>query len=606
MQLQIHSYNSLLEVGVLLNIEDILKKSDEYTNEMQSLEWKYISKYYEKVTSILEDMKEHLPEYKKTSKECTDKKGDWWRTIISVRRSADEDARFMDMINLELFSSIPGSSQIQNELRSTHGIELILTEWNDKIKKYTTDVNERFKKISFIANNLKPLNEMAQEDKEKLTHLTIAALNCHLNLVENDPENDHGRKKRKNKTACELCVLKSKLNEFECVLFNKSIVDDEYAEGTWNPRLEEKLLKVVLNYGKRVDFDDELIEMGQKFFNYLEALKTQYKFQAKLWVEVNYTVSAFDEINMCKMRMQVVDYQHQMTEEDLKFRLKVTRHEIPEQLQIFTDQKQEAEINFVRLNGRLKYLEHLKERDEPQACPICTNIPKERYFVSICGHLMCTECFTILTKNKHRFNCPVCRTAQAIKDVYTVTCINNQTNASSPINGSFSPKIDEIIRCILTLKQKEPKVKILIFSHWDQILQAIANGLDANSIEFRSSYHGVFTAQIAAFKDASQDITCMMLNLKFGGKGLNLIEATHIFLVEPILNADEELQAIGRVHRIGQTKETFVHRFITKNTIEHTIYNNIIREPEKWTRKEFTIKDIEDFLNNTVQVENED
>lgn len=50
--------------------------------------------------------------------------------------------------------------------------------------------------------------------------------------------------------------------------------------------------------------------------------------------------------------------------------------------------------------------------------------------------------------------------------------------------------------------------------------------------------------------------------IQHGANGLNILEAQHVVLVEPLLNPAAEAQAISRVHRVGQEKQTFVHRFI--------------------------------------------
>ena len=53
--------------------------------------------------------------------------------------------------------------------------------------------------------------------------------------------------------------------------------------------------------------------------------------------------------------------------------------------------------------------------------------------------------------------------------------------------------------------------------------------------------------------------------------GAHLVCARHVFLMEPQYRNDLELQAAGRVHRVGQTAETHVHRFVMRDTVEEAM-----------------------------------
>lgn len=89
----------------------------------------------------------------------------------------------------------------------------------------------------------------------------------------------------------------------------------------------------------------------------------------------------------------------------------------------------------------------------------------------------------------------------------------------------------------------------------------VGRALDENGITHCALLSGN-NAQIQLNKfKRDPAVTALLIPVQSGANGLNLIEATHVLLMEPILNPGSELQAIGRVHRIGQTKPTVVHRY---------------------------------------------
>ena len=53
--------------------------------------------------------------------------------------------------------------------------------------------------------------------------------------------------------------------------------------------------------------------------------------------------------------------------------------------------------------------------------------------------------------------------------------------------------------------------------------------------------------------------------------GLNLTEADYVFICDRWWNPAVEQQAISRAHRMGQVKNVFSYKFVSKGTVEEKI-----------------------------------
>ena len=93
-------------------------------------------------------------------------------------------------------------------------------------------------------------------------------------------------------------------------------------------------------------------------------------------------------------------------------------------------------------------------------------------------------------------------------------------------------------------------------------IQERLHALSISTLRIDGSVLGEAREQrIKEFK-ASQVSPVFLIQIKAGGVGLNLQEATRIYITTPSWNPATELQAIGRAHRTGQTKQVTVRRLI--------------------------------------------
>ncbi|MEO6521723.1 MAG: SNF2-related protein [Mucilaginibacter sp.] len=148
--------------------------------------------------------------------------------------------------------------------------------------------------------------------------------------------------------------------------------------------------------------------------------------------------------------------------------------------------------------------------------------------------------------------------------------------------------------------------KVLIFSQFVKQLNIYRRYMERENIPYLYLDGSTQNrGEIVKKFQEDENTRVFLISIKAGGVGLNLTEADYVFILDPWWNPAVEQQAIDRTHRIGQTKNVFIYKFITKDSVEEKILalqqrklklSNALITTEESFIKSLSAEDIKEIL----------
>jgi len=120
--------------------------------------------------------------------------------------------------------------------------------------------------------------------------------------------------------------------------------------------------------------------------------------------------------------------------------------------------------------------------------------------------------------------------------------------------------------------------KVLIFSQMVRVLDLLMEYLKLKRYKYErldgSTSSSSRVAAVRRFIRKSCQRFVMLLSTRAGGLGLNLTAADIVIIFDSDWNPQNDLQAMARAHRIGQTKAVSVYRLLTAKTYEMHMFHS--------------------------------
>ncbi|KAM3190501.1 hypothetical protein ACQJBY_068533 [Aegilops geniculata] len=268
--------------------------------------------------------------------------------------------------------------------------------------------------------------------------------------------------------------------------------------------------------------------------------------------------------------------------------------------------KGDGSIEMAKQLSKERVIDLLARLEVSALCAVCRDTPEDAV-VAMCGHIFCYQCiYERITTDENMCPVPNCRNTLSTESVFSSgtlkICISGKTSThaiasssaddelssisqSSYISSKIQATVD-ILNSIINMHaltdsdtiESNPNrvspVKAIVFSQWTGMLDLLEFSLNSNLIQYRR-LDGTMSlnSRDKAVKDFNTDpeVRVMIMSLKAGNLGLNMVAACHVILLDLWWNPYAEDQAIDRAHRIGQTRPVTVSRLTITDTVEDRI-----------------------------------
>lgn len=123
-------------------------------------------------------------------------------------------------------------------------------------------------------------------------------------------------------------------------------------------------------------------------------------------------------------------------------------------------------------------------------------------------------------------------------------------------------KMDKLFEFI----KEHPEEKSVIFCQFKGEMDHIENNLTCKVFRIDGMVSKEDRHKRLELFSTGPSNSVLIVQIKCGGQGLNIQCASRVYIMSPSWNPSTELQAIGRCHRSGQTKEVHVKKLVYNDT----------------------------------------